>query len=104
MRSSKLILFSAAALLALGTDSSIAGTAIDGSISSAEFNPILNKLTGLISGSLGKTIAVIAFLLGVGIMAVRQAVGGAVLTCVAVAFMIGFGPTVILGLVSSGLY
>ena len=104
MRSSKLILFSAAILLAFGTEASIAGTAIDGSISSTEFNPILNKLTGLISGSLGKTIAIIAFVMGVGIMAVRQAIGGAALTCVAVAFMIGFGPNVIISLVSSGLY
>lgn len=73
------------ALIALGP--ALAGTDIT-------FNPILNEVTKWAEGSLGKLLALAAFIIGMGIGLVRQSVM-AVVVGLAFAMVMAYGPTII---------
>ena len=60
----------------------------------ATFNSILTQVEGWATGSLGKLLAISAFIIGMGMGLVRQSAMAVVLG-IAFALILGYGPTVI---------
>jgi conjugal transfer pilus assembly protein TraA len=74
----------------------VAGTAMAsaGSSSDTSFQSILNLLTGWATGTLGRSLAIAAFLIGMGMGIVRQSAMAVVLG-ITFALVLGYGPAVI---------
>lgn len=66
------------------------------------FQTVYDEVSGWTNGTLGKTIAVSALLVGIGIGVIKQSVIAAVVG-VSMGLVAGFGPGVIDGVVSAGL-
>ena len=90
-------------LFFMGTES-FAGTGVDGAIDSTEFDPVLNMILGLVSGSLAKTIAIMSFLFGVLITVIRNDLSRGAITCFVVSLLLSLGPTMIINTVSTGVF
>lgn len=67
-----------------------------------EFTQVYDQITGWANGTLGKTLAVSALLVGLGVGVIKQSIIAAVVG-VAMALVSGFGPGVIDGVISSGI-
>jgi conjugal transfer pilus assembly protein TraA len=67
-----------------------------------EFTQVYDQITGWANGTLGKTMAVSALLVGLGLGVIKQSIISAVVG-VAMALVSGFGPGVIDGVISSGV-
>ncbi|MCX8017098.1 MAG: hypothetical protein N2690_04235 [Rhodocyclaceae bacterium] len=66
------------------------------------FQTVYDEVSGWTNGTLGKTIAVAALLVGIGIGVIKQSLIAAVVG-VSMGLVAGYGPTVIDGVVSAGL-
>ena len=92
----KLLMLAIALAFALAAMSSQAGAG------GTEFTQVYDQITGWANGTLGKTLAVSALLVGLGVGVIKQSIIAAVVG-VAMALVSGFGPGVIDGVISSGV-
>lgn len=67
-----------------------------------EFTTVYDSISGWANGTLGKTLAVSALLVGLGIGVIKQSVMAAVVG-VSAALVAGYGPDVIDGVVSAAI-
>lgn len=86
-------LFLALAFVSMSSQAGAGGT---------EFTQVYDQITGWANGTLGKTLAVSALLVGLGVGVIKQSIIAAVVG-VAMALVSGFGPGVIDGVISSGI-
>lgn len=76
------------------------GTAPGGTTADAPFESLLGMLVAWSTGALGKSFAIAAFLVGLGIGILKQSIVGFVVG-MAMALVLAFGPGVIIGIFSA---